>query len=427
MGGALIVDPGAVFEGGVRGSREASLQLGDTEGATGTLDMGGSFTAFGTIVFDAGAHWDLSGNADELADLQTITGFSYPDTLVLEGFTADAHVYVEGAGLELSNGTTTETLDITGQFSTNSFLFTDTSAGTEISLLCYMAGTQILTPAGECAVETLGIGDTVITRYNGYRRVKWIGRQSFARRFVEKNRDQIPVRILAGALGPSLPRRDLLISPGHSMLIGHSLVLAKSLVNGVTILHDKCPEEIHYYQLEFETHDCVMAEGAWSESFCDYTDLREQFHNVADFYRLYPDHVTPTEHLLCAPRPERGAAFAAALAPVTARAAACVTPGSLRGLIDEVAPGGMVRGWAQDIAHPNLPVLLEVLVEGRIVHSLLACEYRPDLAQAGIGRGRHSFEFNLPAESRNLRKPLEIRRASDRSVLPPSRELSVAA
>ncbi len=87
------------------------------------------------------------------------------------------------------------------------------------------------------------------------------------------------------------------------MLLGAVLVLARDLVNGVTITQDICPDEVHYIQLEFDSHDCVLAEGSWSESFCDYAGLRNQFHNVADFHRRYPDHVTPDQHRMCAPRP----------------------------------------------------------------------------------------------------------------------------
>ncbi|WP_366520787.1 Hint domain-containing protein [Acidocella sp.] len=56
-----------------------------------------------------------------------------------------------------------------------------------------MRGTRIATPAGEIPIENLHIGDIVITRFGGYRRIKWIGRQSFARRFIQGNYDQMPV------------------------------------------------------------------------------------------------------------------------------------------------------------------------------------------------------------------------------------------
>jgi hypothetical protein len=282
-------------------------------------------------------------------------------------------------------------LDITGSFTTADFIVTDPVGDTTIELaVCYLRGTRIATPAGEVAVEALGIGDAVITRFNGYRKIKWIGRQSFARRFVADNFDQIPVRIKTGALGGGLPRRDLFVSPGHSMLIDGVLVLAAALVNGVTITQGWAPEEIHYYQIEFETHDCVLAEGAWAESYADTPELRAKFHNVAEFYALYPGHVEPEAQVLCAPRPLKGPALAAVLAPLVQNVAAVA--GRLHGYIDEIA-GGTVRGWAWDEANPHLPVQLEILLHDRIIGRVLACDYRKDLEEAGFGRGRCGFEF----------------------------------
>ena len=46
--------------------------------------------------------------------------------------------------------------------------------------------------------------------------------------------------------------------------------------------------------------------------------------------------------------------------------------------------------------HPELPVLLEILLDGRVLSSILACGYRPDLAAAGLGRGRCGFTFEGP-------------------------------
>ena len=419
--GVLIAEPGAVFYGDVAANATAGdeLQFGAKQyTSTGSLDMAGTFSGFSTIAFDADATWQVGGTAAELAAGQTIFGFGTGDTLTLDSFAATSDTFIPGTGLELFNGSVTETLDLIGNFSTGSFIVLDKPAGTEIQL-CYLRGTQILTPAGEVPIETLNIGDAVITRFNGYRRIKWIGRQSFGRRFIETSRAQRPIRIAAGALGPHLPKRDLYVSPGHSMLIGNVLMLASSLVNGVTITQDRCPQEVHYYQLEFETHDCVQAEGCWSESFCDYADLRNQFHNVADFHQLYPHHVTPAEHLMCAPRPQHGPALEAALRPITARAATLVSPGRLQGWIDHVHPSGIITGWAQDTAHPELPVLLEILLRNRPLGAILACDVRADLAAAGIGQGRAAFAFKSSTKlARAALSAVKVRRVADGATIP---------
>jgi hypothetical protein len=286
-------------------------------------------------------------------------------------------------------------------------------------VICYLAGTRIMTASGEVPIEHLAIGDLVVTRGQGVQPVKWIGRQSFSRRFIKPNSEQMPVRIEPGALGNNLPRRPLYVSAGHSMLIDGQLVLAKSLVNGVTITQFHAPDDIHYYQLEFETHDCVLAEGAWSESYADSEGMRAKFHNAAEFAALYPAYVSPPSPILCAPRPASGPDLAARLRPLAAAAASETSPGRLRGWIDSVSETGLVKGWAQDEANPNLPMLLEILVDGQLVDTVLACDHRGDLAEAGIAQGNCSFTVALPATiAPTSYASLAVRRAEDGAEIP---------
>ena len=70
---------------------------------------------------------------------------------------------------------------------------------------------------GEKRVEQLKIGDKVMTRSGVARPIKWIGRRSYAGRFIMGRKDILPVCIKAGALGGNVPRRDLWISPHHAM------------------------------------------------------------------------------------------------------------------------------------------------------------------------------------------------------------------
>ena len=243
-----------------------------------------------------------------------------------------------------------------------------------------------------------------------------MGVKSYAASFIGNNPEKWPVRIAAGALADGVPARDLYVSAGHSMLLGGVLVLAANLVNGVTITQTRPETDVHYVQIELEGHDCVIAEGAWAETFADAPGLRAQFHNAAEFYALYPDAAPPDELRLCAPRPERGAALVAALAPVVARAGAA--PGVLEGWL-ETAADWRISGWARDLAQPELPVLLEILVDGQVIGTALACEYREDLAQAGKGRGRCAFRLTPPKRLRAAAfETLELRRAADGAQLP---------
>jgi len=388
---------------------------------TGSFNMGGSVTGFSQFVFEAGAQWTLGGTTAELTGNGTniVNGFAGGDTLVLDGFTATSDTFTAITGtdndmLALSNGTSTVNVNLTGSFSAGEFTISSVAAGTEIHL-CYARGTHILTPTGEVPVEALAVGDEVVTRH-GARAIKWIGRQSYAGRFLLNNPEKLPVRVEAGALGEGLPARDMRLSPGHAVLLDGTLVLAKALVNGITVTQDDAPALVDYFAVELETHDCLLAEGVWAESFADGPGLRTQFHNLADFRARFPAYVEPDAIALCAPRPEHGPALAAALAPVVARAAAFTAPGPLRGRVDLVADG-VVEGWAQDEANPELPVMLEVCHDDVVLATVLACDYREDLARAGIGKGRAMFSVTLPGVDATT---LTVRRAADGRGLAPA-------
>lgn len=60
-----------------------------------------------------------------------------------------------------------------------------------------------------------------------------------------------------------------------------------------------------------------------------------------------------------------------------------------------------VSGWAHDNAQPDAPLSLLILDNDRLVARVIANRYRPDLAEAGIGSGRHGFHFEFA-------KPLSI-------------------
>jgi hypothetical protein len=270
------------------------------------------------------------------------------------------------------------------------------------------------------------MGDLLVTRFGGIRPIKWIGRQTYDVRALRENQSKCPVRIRAGALADGMPSRDLLVSPGHAILVENILVLASSLANGVTILHEPVTADIgklDYYQIEFSTHDCVIAEGIWAESYADAPGLRAQFHNAADFYANYPDDAPPESLTLCAPRPDRGTKLEAALLPVIARVA--ITPGKLEGYIDTI-DAWHIQGWALDTAHPNLPVLLDVFLNGEKLGTALACHHREDLAAAGKGTGKCAFTFKAPRRlPPDALATLTIRRASDGANLPFARQPAI--
>lgn len=407
-GSTLIVEGGSTLEGLVTAGVGAVLELAPGIGSLSGL--GTTVEGFMTIAFDTSTVWTLEGDAAGLAAGQTIEAFNAGDTLILDGFTALSESYVSGVELELSDGTSSLTLDITPAVTGATFTVQDVAGNTEITL-CYLAGTRILTARGECLVETLRVGDLVYTRFGGLEPVRWIGRQSYDPRFLAPDRQ--PVCILPGALGVHSPAQSLFVSPGHSVLIGETLILARDLVNGISITQGDWAGPVEYYAIELVRHDCILANHAWSESYADGPGLRTQFHNAHEFYGMYPGHIEPTKLNLCAPRPESGPAFERALLSVLGPIS--VTPGPLHGYVDEADASGLVRGWAQDMRHPELPVRLCILANGHIVARTLAHIYRPDLQREGLGSGRHGFEIKLPCSHASA---IDVCREVDNALLP---------
>jgi len=61
-----------------------------------------------------------------------------------------------------------------------------------------------------------------------------------------------------------------------------------------------------------------------------------------------------------------------------------------------------ITGWAFDERNPSRPVRLVITRNGVVVGRLLADRYRRDLQEAGIGDGKHSFEFSLSPDVATL-------------------------
>ncbi|MEL6914483.1 MAG: Hint domain-containing protein [Pseudomonadota bacterium] len=134
---------------------------------------------------------------------------------------------------------------------------------------CFVAGTLILTPEGERRIETLDVGDLVLTHDGGPQPIRWIGTRT-----VRAEGALAPIRIEAGALGD---HRHLLVSPQHRVLIQDTLsellfgepevlVSAKYLVNDRSI---RAMEGgfVTYVHMLFDRHEVVFSEGLATESF----------------------------------------------------------------------------------------------------------------------------------------------------------------
>ncbi len=141
---------------------------------------------------------------------------------------------------------------------------------------CFVSGTMILTDKGECPVETLKVGDKVLTADAGPQPILWAGQRDLA---VCEHRysGNLPVCIPAGSLARGVPNRDLFVSPNHRIVLDHPFVAlyfhvnevlapAKALVGhrGIDIGPVHAP--VCYHHTLLANHQVIWANGAPSES-----------------------------------------------------------------------------------------------------------------------------------------------------------------
>ena len=112
----LIADPGAVFTGAVNGGGGV-LELASAASAGTLSGFGTSITNFGSLQFDAGAAWTVSGN-NSASGLGTIaiTGFATDDTIDLTGFVAVSDTFANNTLVLVDAGGDQATLTIEGDF-----------------------------------------------------------------------------------------------------------------------------------------------------------------------------------------------------------------------------------------------------------------------------------------------------------------------
>jgi hypothetical protein len=139
----------------------------------------------------------------------------------------------------------------------------------QVACVSFTRGTHISLGTGEMRpIEDLCVGDRILTRDDGVQPLRWIGQST-----LRAVGDFAPIRIRAGTLNNE---HDLIVSPDHRLFIyqrsdemgaGRSelLVKARHLINGdsVTTLDGGF---VDYFQLLFDGHQIIYAEGIAAES-----------------------------------------------------------------------------------------------------------------------------------------------------------------
>lgn len=181
----------------------------------------------------------------------------------------------------------------------------------QMACVSFTGGTMItLADGAQRPVEALSVGDRILTRDDGPQPIRWIGHQT-----VRAVGAFAPICIREGVLNNT---RDLLVSADHRLFIyqrrdhlgaGRSelLVRARHLVNGDTVARRK-GGFVDYYQMLFDTHQIIYAEGIAAESMLVDTRTRAALPQDMELSDLLPGHrrsdpqaLEVEEHLLNRP------------------------------------------------------------------------------------------------------------------------------
>ncbi|PRY91257.1 Hint domain-containing protein [Donghicola tyrosinivorans] len=139
----------------------------------------------------------------------------------------------------------------------------------QVACVAFSRGTHITMASGaQAPIETLKVGDRVLTRDAGIQQIRWIGQTT-----VRATGAFAPIVITAGTLNNE---HDLVVSPEHRLFIyqrrdalgtGRSEVLIKArhLVNGSTVYWRE-GGFVDYFQLLFDEHQIIYAEGIAAET-----------------------------------------------------------------------------------------------------------------------------------------------------------------
>lgn len=237
--------------------------LFDDDSAAGTQTLAADITdEFATMLWSAGSVIEDEYEI-ELTDgdgtTYRLVAISIDDTIV--GFTFEGAVPPIGTTLTYTFGNSSDiqVLDPAD------------------AVVCFTADALIVTARGEVAAGRLKDGDMVLTRDNGFQPLRRIGRRQIPSQDLFRAPHLRPIRISAGALGPGIPRRDLLVSPQHRILVrsrlairmfgeNEILVAARNLTALPGVEIDVRVARVTYVHLLFDAHQVIYANSAPCES-----------------------------------------------------------------------------------------------------------------------------------------------------------------
>ena len=290
---------------------ETLTVAGTTTG--GILELGSADTS-GININDADVTFSFNNNASGMnageiefngpsftpasTTNQKITNAAWGNKFVFDGanFSGDTFNYA-GTTLTVKSGAST-ILTMNNLSGTSLTSASFVGVGDAIQVVCYAAGTRILTATGERIVESLVQGDTVLTLSGdelAAQPVKWIGRRRIDLTAHPRPETVAPIRIQRGAFADNMPHNDLLVSPDHGIFADGRLICARQLVNGTTIRQEKGWTSVEYFHVELDAHAILLAEGLPAESYLD-TGNHGFFANADAPLVLHPDLTDETDY-----------------------------------------------------------------------------------------------------------------------------------
>lgn len=142
---------------------------------------------------------------------------------------------------------------------------------------CFGRGTLIASTGGQVSVEDLRPGDKIKTRDGGDAVLRWISSCTLPVGG-DNSEDEMAIRIKADALGELRPIQDLVVSPRFRLLTNHpscealfgspeTLAPAIDLLDGDTILQVRPAQGLEFFNLMFDAHHIIQANGLETESY----------------------------------------------------------------------------------------------------------------------------------------------------------------
>ena len=178
-----------------------------------------------------------------------------------------------------------------------------------IDIACFLPGSMITTHTGPKAVETLAVGDLVLTGPAGKQTpeaITWIGRGHVeVQPDLPDDRAGYAVCISKGALGENCPNADLHLTAEHTLYFDGRFVPVRMLVNHRSIFYDRSLLSYDYYHFETAEHSIVHANNVVTESYLNTESSRRNFHDM-DFLQqgnivAFPPPSKSWEKDACAP------------------------------------------------------------------------------------------------------------------------------